>query len=86
VITNILLIGIERDPTRDQGAIASIQVVYSGGLAPYTIFHDDTLQPDNPFKVLTVCGGTIVHTIHVISGDGQTLTKKYFFGDIPCPP
>jgi|GEM_PF-1924480 len=85
-ITNVLLIGVERDPTRDGGAIASLQVVYSGGRAPYRIYHDDTEQPENPFKVLTLCDGTIVHTIRLTSGDGQSVTKKYYLSPIKCPP
>jgi hypothetical protein len=85
-ITNILLIKVERDETRINGAIASLQIVYSGGRAPYRIFHDDTLQPENPFQVLTVCHGTIVHTVRVTSGDKQTVTKKYYLSPIDCPP
>ena len=85
-ISNILLIKVDRDPTRENGAIASLQVVYSGGRAPYTIFHDDTLQPNNPFQVLTVCQGTLVHTLRVTSGDKQAITKQYYLSPIDCPP
>lgn len=86
LITNVLILGVERDPLRDQGAIVSIQVVYSGGRAPYTIYHDDTEQKNNPFKVLSVCDGTLVHTIRLVSGDKQSVTKKYYFSPIVCPP
>jgi len=86
IITNILLIKVERDETRINGALASLQVVYSGGRAPYRIFHDDTLQPENPFQVLTICHGTLVHTLRVTSGDKQTVTKKYYLSPIDCPP
>jgi hypothetical protein len=85
-VTNIQLVGVERDPTRENGAIASIQVVFSGGRAPYAIFHDDTLQPNNPFKVLTLCHGTLVHTIRVTSGDKQVVTKQYYLSPVDCPP
>ncbi len=85
-ITNVLIIDVERDPLRDQGAIVSIQVVYSGGRTPYTIYHDDTEQLNNPFKVLSVCNGTIVHSIRLVSGDKQSVTKKYYFSPIICPP
>jgi hypothetical protein len=85
-VTNVLILGVERDPLRDQGAIVSIQVVYSGGRAPYTVYHDDTEQQNNPFKVLSVCNGTIVHTIRIVSGDKQSVTKKYYFSPIVCPP
>jgi hypothetical protein len=85
-ITNVLLIRIERDRVRENGAIVYLQVVYAGGKGPYRIFHDDTLQPENPFQVLTVCDGTIVHTIIVNSADGQTVTQGYYFEHIYCPP
>lgn len=85
-ITNILLVLVERDPTRDNGAIASLQIVYSGGRGPYTIFHDDTLQPENPFKVLTVCHGTLLHTVRLVSGDNQVVTKQYYLWPVDCPP
>lgn len=84
-ITNVLLMQVERDPATG-GAFASIQVVYSGGRAPYIIYHDDVRQTSNPFKVATTCNGTLVHTIRLVAGDGQSLTKKYFFSSITCPP
>jgi hypothetical protein len=85
-VTNVLLIRVERNPNKENGAIAYIQVVYAGGRGPYTIFHDDTLQPDNPFQVLTVCNGTVVHTIIVNSADGQSITQGYYFEKVACPP
>ncbi len=85
-ITNVLIIRVERDPVRENGGIAYIQVVYAGGRGPYQIFHDDTLQPDNPFQVRTVCSGTIVHTIIVNSADGQSITQGYYFDKVACPP
>jgi hypothetical protein len=85
-ITNVLLIRVERDRVRENGAIVYLQVVYAGGKGPYRIFHDDTLQPENPFQVLTVCDGTIVHTIIVNSADEQTVTQGYYFEHIYCPP
>jgi hypothetical protein len=85
-ITNILIVLVERDPIRDNGAIASLQIVYTGGRGPYTIYHDDTLQPENPFKVLTVCHGTLNHTVRLISADQQVVTKQYFLWPVECPP
>jgi hypothetical protein len=85
-ITNVLLIRVERDRVRENGAIVYLQVVYAGGKGPYRIFHDDTLQPENPFQVLTVCDGTIVHTIIVASEDGQSVTQGYYFEHVYCPP
>jgi hypothetical protein len=84
-ITNVLLMQVERDPATGN-ALASIQVVYSGGRAPYIIYHDDIRQTSNPFKVPATCNGTLVHTIRLTSGDGQSLTKKYFISPITCPP
>lgn len=85
-ITNILLVGVTRDPSRENGAIASVQVVYSGGRAPYTILHDEDLVAGNPFPVLTVCNGTLIHTIKLTSADNQVVTKKYYLAPVACPP
>jgi hypothetical protein len=85
-ITNVLLVKVERDPARANGALASLQVVYSGGRAPYRIHHDETLQAQNPFRVLTDCNGTLVHTIRLTSGDGQVVRKQYYLSPIECPP
>lgn len=85
-ITNVLLVGVIRDPNHENGAIASVQVVYSGGRAPYTIMHDEDLVAGNPFPVLTVCNGTLIHTIKLTSGDRQVVTKKYFLSPVACPP
>ena len=84
-ITNVLLVLVERDPATG-GGLASIQVVYSGGRAPYIIYHDDIRQSTNPFKVPTTCNGTLVHTLRLTSGDGQSFTKKYYLSPITCPP
>lgn len=85
-ISNILLVGVARDPSRENGAIASVQVVFSGGRAPYTIMHDEDLVSGNPFPVLTVCNGTLIHTIKLTSEDRQVVTKKYYLAPVACPP
>lgn len=85
-ITDVLLVKVSRDPVRENGAMASIQVLYSGGRAPYRIYHDETLQIQNPFLVPAVCNGTLAHTIRLTSGDGQVVSKQYHLSPIECPP
>jgi len=85
-ITNVLLVNVVRNPDQENGAIASVQVVYSGGRGPYTILHDDSLVAGNPFPVLTVCSGTLIHTIKLTSADKQVVTKQYYLTPVVCPP
>jgi LysM repeat protein len=85
-ITSINLLNADRDASRPpNGAIGYVQVNITGGIAPYTIYHDEVPQFSNPMGILTECGGQMVHTVRVVSADGQSVTQGYFFGPVNCP-
>lgn len=84
-IDGISVYGIQVDPSRPNGAIVSLFVNFSGGAPPYTIYNDKALQLANPFPVLTDCGGTLLHTLRVLSADGQSAEKPFYYGPVTCP-
>jgi hypothetical protein len=85
-ITNVLLVGVERDPSRPNGAIAKIQIEFTGGQGPFKFFDENIEQEHNPVDALTACGATLVHTVRVDSADGQTDSQAYYFSPVNCPP
>lgn len=85
-ITNVLLVGVERDPSRSNGAIAKIRIEFTGGQAPFKFYDENIEQQDNPVDALTSCGATLVHTVRVDSADGQTDSQAYYFSPVNCPP
>ncbi|MBI5052563.1 MAG: LysM peptidoglycan-binding domain-containing protein [Chloroflexi bacterium] len=86
-ISSVGLATVELDSTRDNGAIAIIKVVASGGFTPYIYVIDQEIgQPFDHIRYKTQCGATISGTIRVTSADGQAATKPYIFYNLPCPP
>lgn len=84
-IADVRLVGVRRDPARDNGAIATIEILFSGGAPPYTFTDENQFKPGNPFEVPATCAADLVHTATVSSADGQTASKPYF-ASINCPP
>ena len=86
-ISSVGLATVELDSTRDNGAVAIIKVVASGGFTPYIYVIDQEIgQPFDHIRFKTLCGATISGTIRVTSADGQAATKPYIFYNLPCPP
>ena len=84
-IFSITIAGVVRDSSSPGTAIVSIKVEVTGGLLPYSIFEDSLLKSGNPYTVVTQCNGTLVHTVQVVSADGQGAQQAYFFSPIVCP-
>jgi len=85
-ISSVGLATTELDSTRDNGAIAIIKVVASGGFTPYIYVIDQEIgQPYDHIRYKTQCGATISGVIRVTSADGQAATKPYVFYNLPCP-
>jgi len=86
-ISQVELATVKLDPTRNNGALAIIKVVASGGFTPYIYVIDQELgQQYEYIELKTQCGATISGTIRVTSADGQAATKPYIFYNLPCPP
>jgi len=86
-ISKVELATVLRDSARENGAIAHIRVVASGGLTPY-VYSDQGQGVGQPYDVIqmkTQCGATISGTIRVTSADGQAATQSYIFYNLPCP-
>ncbi len=75
---------IQRDPSRPNGALVTVRIVFSGGAPPYTFYHQDELQLTNPFEVLSSCAASLVATVRVDSADGQSASQGYFVS-VTCP-
>lgn len=84
-ILSISLANVARDSSRPNGAIAFVQISFTGGAPPYAFYDDNILQSGNPMRALTECNGTLIHTARVDSADGQTATQTYYFSPIVCP-
>jgi hypothetical protein len=61
-----------------------LKVNATGGSGGYRYFHDDIQQAADTFNIAGVCGKPFVHTIKVISGDGQTVALPYHVSGV-CP-
>ncbi len=83
-VNGVTLVSVQTDSSRPNGAIATLYVNVSGGAAPYTIYNDNAPQAGNPFTVLTECGGTLLHTLRVLSTDGQTVEYPYYYSPVNC--
>jgi hypothetical protein len=81
----VVVTSVRRDASRDNGALATVQVFVAGGQGPYQFFDEGDSKPGNPFEVATTCGASLVHTASVRSADGQVASKAYF-SNINCPP
>lgn len=84
-IVSITIAGVARDSSSPGTALVSIKVEVTGGLLPYSLFEDGALKSGNPYTVVTQCNGTLVHTVQVVSADGQGAQQAYFFSAIVCP-
>ncbi len=76
------VIEIKRNP--DGGATLVLKVIATGGSGGYRYYHDDIQQPGATFNIAGTCGKPFVHTIKVISGDGQTVALPYHVNGV-CP-
>ena len=84
-ITHITLLGITRDSLRPNGAIATVRLEHTGGVPPYNFYDNDILQVGNPFRILTHCGGALIHTIRITSADNQTDSQTFALSPVVCP-
>ena len=75
---------IEIKSNPGDGATLVLKVIVSGGSGGYRYYHDDIQQPGATFNIAGTCGKPFVHTIKVISGDGQTVALPYHIGGV-CP-
>jgi len=85
IIGDVSVVGVQNDPSRPNGAIASLYASVSGGVAPYTFYNGNDPQAGNPFQVLTDCNGTLLFTLRVLSGDGQSAKKDIYLSPVNCP-
>jgi hypothetical protein len=76
------VVGIKRQPG-DEAALV-MKVYASGGSGGYRYYHDNVQQPNATFSILGRCGKPFVHTLKVVSGDGQTVALPYHIGGV-CP-
>ena len=56
----------------------------AGGSGGYRYYHDDIQQLSATFNIAGTCGKPFVHTIKVISGDGQMVALPYHVNGV-CP-
>jgi len=84
-ITGVALVNVVLDSSRPNGAIAFVRVEFTGGVPPYTVYDEDIPQFNNPFQALSKCGDTLIHTVRVVSADGQSASQTYYFSPIACP-
>jgi hypothetical protein len=61
-----------------------MKVYATGGSGGYRYYHDDIQQPNATFNIPGRCGKPFVHTIKVISSDGQTVALPYHVSGL-CP-
>lgn len=73
-----------RLPDQPNVATVKITVTFSGGLAPYQFYDEGVLMPRNPYVVQAGCGAAVVHTVRIVSADGQTASRAYY-GTVDCP-
>ena len=76
------VVGIKRQPGDE--ATLVMKVYASGGSGGYRYYHDDVQQPSATFSIPGRCGKPFVHTLKVVSGDGQTAALPYHIGGV-CP-
>ena len=89
-----------RDDTRPNGATAYVEVLFSGGQAPFTVVNDGVTvltggvpnrSQSNPnqywllFPVATGCDAQFPATVTLQSADGQSASQPYFVGGVKCP-
>jgi serine/threonine-protein kinase len=89
-----------RDDSRPNGAIAYIEVLFSGGQAPFTVANDGVTvltggipnqSQGNPnqywllFPVATGCDAQFPATVTLQSADGQSASQPYFVDGVKCP-
>ncbi len=76
------VVEIKRKPGDEATLI--LKVYATGGSGGYRYYHDDIPQPGATFSIDGTCGKPFVHTIKVMSGDGQTVALPYHVGGV-CP-
>ncbi len=76
------VVEIKRKPGDEATLI--LKVYATGGSGGYRYYHDDIPQPGATFSIDGICGKPFVHTIKVMSGDGQTVALPYHVGGV-CP-
>ena len=89
-----------RDDTRPNGATAYIEVLFSGGQAPFTVVNDGVTvltggipnrSQSNPnqywllFPVVSGCDAQFPAAATLQSADGQSASQQYFVGGVKCP-
>jgi len=73
--------GCTRAPTADKpgNVVITISVEATGGNGVYRYFHKNVEEPDKFIDVEWQLGTGLNGKVTVVSGDGQTLEKEYFF-------
>ena len=75
---------VEIKRTSGEQATLIMKVIVTGGSGGYRYYHDDIQQASATFNIAGTCGKPFVHTIKVISGDGQTVALPYHVSGV-CP-
>lgn len=65
-------------------ATVKITANFSGGQAPFQFYDEGILMPRNPFTLLAHCGVDFVHTLEIVSADGQRASTPYYVS-VKCP-
>ena len=100
VIDNVQFVDALRDPTRENGAIATLSVEFYGGLPPYTILDEDETvisgEPHGNFErggidlfwmhypAETTCEAVLPRRVGIISADGQTVEFEFWIERVIC--
>ena len=83
---SVAVVNCRRNPAQRDGIIVTFQFTATGGNGAYTYTHDSQALPGPVFERLATHSGRIIDDFGVISGDGQTASKKLFFSpkDMDC--
>lgn len=100
VIDNVLFVDAVRDPTRNNGAIATLSVEFYGGAPPYTVLDESqpaiTAHPFGRFErggremfwihynAPTTCDAALPRRVGIVSSDGQTAELEFWIDRVAC--
>jgi SH3-like domain-containing protein len=101
VIRQIAFSSAVRDAARAGGATVTMRIEFTGGAAPFTITSDgfpkaSGLTPATraegsltvgtlTFTEVSECSATMVHSVRLISADGQAVSQGYYVSPVVCP-
>ncbi len=100
VIDNVQFVDALRDPTRENGAIATLSVEFYGGLPPFTILDEGLTaisgEPQGTFErggidlfwmhypAETTCEAVLPRRVAINSADGQTVEFEFWIERVIC--